>query len=432
MATHNNHPGHPNHLGHPNNLGHPGRPHTDIRITMHAGQPPLPTVKTGLDVLVSEKFARLKGLRVGLLAGPASIDHRIRHVLPLMLAHGVNVVRLFGAEHGFWGEAQYMESVSDATDPSSGLPVISLYGQSVESLTLNPKHLVGLDVLVCDLQDVGSRYYTFAYTIAFAMRSCAAAGVRCMVLDRPNPIGGVHTEGGDVLPDFRSFVGEYALQTRHGLTLGELAHFFHGVDGHDCEPEVVAVQGYKRAMHFSDTGLPWVLPSPNMATPDTALVYPGACLFEGTNLSEGRGTTRPFELVGAPYIDDPFRFAETLETLALPGVEFRACYFQPTWDKHAKKVCAGVQMHVTNREHFLPLRTGVALIVCAKRYAGFDWRREPYEFVSSRLAIDLLFGSDEPRKLLERGAGVDDVMATFSEGAQRFAPLRAGVLNAAY
>jgi uncharacterized protein YbbC (DUF1343 family) len=407
---------------------------TDIRICTHttADQHVKPIVKSGLDVLVSEGFASLKGLRVGLLACPASIDHQTRHALPLMLEHGVKVVRLFGAEHGFWGEAQYMESIEDQLDPSSGLPVVSLYGQTVESLTLHPKHLAGIDILVCDLQDVGSRYYTFAYTIAFAMRSCAEAGVRCLVLDRPNPIGGVHTEGGDVHPDFRSFVGEYPLQARHGLTLGELSHLFQMLDGHNCVPEVAWLEGYKRTSHFGDTGLPWVLPSPNMATPDTALVYPGACLFEGTNLSEGRGTTRPFELVGAPYIEDPFRFAETLEKFDLPGVRFRACYFQPTWDKHARKICSGVQMHVTDREHFLPLRTAVAIIVASKKYAGFDWRREPYEFVSSRLAIDLLFGSDAQRMLIEKGAGLNDVMATFEEGSQRFAPLRARVLHASY
>jgi len=374
-------------------------------------------VRTGLDVLVDEGFRRLSGSKVALLGNPAAVDRRCTHLLDRALEHGVQLVKLFGPEHGLMGDAQDMAHVASDTDRRTGLPVKSLYGATRESLFMQPSDLDGVDVLVCDLQDVGSRYYTFSYTIAFAMRAAAKAGVKVLVLDRPNPIDGVHVEGNLVLPRFRSFVGEYALPIRHGLTMGELCAFFAHVDanGTRCDLEVVQMAGWSRAMSFKDTGLPWVLPSPNMPTPDTALVYPGGCLYEGTNLSEGRGTTRPFELVGAPYIDDAHAFAARVRAQAGPGVDVRPCGFTPMFQKHANTFCRGVQLHVNDATVFDSTRAGVAVLAAARTFAGFDWRRSTYEYVSDRLAIDLLFGDDRPRKMLDDGASVDDVMALLDE-----------------
>jgi uncharacterized protein YbbC (DUF1343 family) len=260
--------------------------------------------------------------------------------------------------------------------------------------------------------------------------------VRCIVLDRPNPIDGVTVEGNVVHPRFGSFVGEYPLAIRHGMTLGELVHFFVEHDaatiGKRGDVEVVWMQGWRRSMSFGDTGLPWVYPSPNMPTADTALVYPGGCLYEGTNLSEGRGTTRPFELVGAPYLEDPIEFALAAMESGTPGAVLRPCFFRPTNQKHAQKLCGGVQLHVVDRASFDSLRAGVAVVHAARTVQGFDWRREPYEYVSDRLAIDLLFGSDAQRMILERGGSVDDVMASMSGDRARFIETRKPFLHASY
>lgn len=390
-------------------------------------------VRTGLDVLVSEGMKRLRGQRVALLGNPAAVDGSYVHLLDRCREHGVELVRLFGPEHGLLGDAQDMDHVSSHKDKRSGLDVISLYGATRETLFLQPKDLAGVDVLVCDLQDVGSRYYTFCYTIAFAMRACREAGVRCMVLDRPNPIGGELVEGNLVRPELSSFVGEYPLPNRHGYTMGELAHLFQTLDeSARCDLEVVWMEGWRRAMLHDESGAPWVMPSPNMPTPDTALVYPGGCLYEGTNLSEGRGTTRPFELVGAPYIDDPYTFVERVEAAGLEGVRLRPCWFRPTTRKHAGELCAGLQMHVTDPQSFRSLYASIAVLVAARTFPGFDWRREEYEFVSDRLAIDLLFGDDRPRELLEKGASAAEVMALLDEDAAAIAAQREGALHPGY
>lgn len=394
------------------------------------------TVQSGLDVLVAEGFSRLAGSRVALLGHPASVDGHLVHLLDRALEHGVKLVRLFGPEHGLLGDAQDMAHVDSHVDRRSGCEVISLYGPTRESLFIKPEHLEGVDVLLCDLQDVGSRYYTYVYTIAFAMRACAEAGVKCVVLDRPNPIGGVLVEGNLVKERYASFVGEYPLPNRHGLTVGELCLWFADRDaerfGKRCDLEVVWMEGYRRSQSFAETGLPWVLPSPNMPTPDCALVYPGGCLYEGTNLSEGRGTTRPFELVGAPYITDPYAFAARAQAGAGPGVRLRPCHFQPTFQKHARKLCGGVQLHVTDAQAFRPLRCAVAILEAARTFEGFGWRTEAYEFVSDRLAIDLLFGDHRPREALEAGAGVDGVMALLAEDEAAVSALHLGCRHPGY
>lgn len=390
-----------------------------------------PATRIGLDVLAQEQMARLKGLKVALLGNPASVNHDYVHLLDLCLRHDVRLVRLFGPEHGLLGDVQYMAEVASTRDPRTGLDVVSLYGATRDTLFLKPDDLLGVDVLVCDLQDIGSRYYTYAYTVAFAMQACAKAGVRCMVLDRPNPIGGMLVEGNEVQEAFRSFVGEYPLPNRTGLTLGELCHLFRDHDGHDVDLEVVWVEGWQREMFHEETGAPWVMPSPNMPTPTTALVYPGACMFEGTNVSEGRGTTLPFEILGAPFVD-PFRWLDLLEREGLPGVRFRPCYFQPTFDKYQGQRCGGVQVHIQDRRAFRPLHTYTALLRTVMEFSGFDWRREAYEYVSDRLAIDLLFGDDNPRKMLEKGARTHDVMAYLSQDASRIEARRNEVIYDGY
>jgi uncharacterized protein YbbC (DUF1343 family) len=373
-------------------------------------------VKLGLDLLVDAQFSTLKGKNVALLAHPASVDSRLVHLVDRCIEAGVKLVRLFGPEHGILGAAQDMESVDEeVVDPKLNIPVISLYGTTKDSLFLKAQDLEGVDVLLCDLQDIGSRYYTFCYTTAFALRACAQAGVHCMILDRPNPIVGGVLEGNVVQTGFDSFVGEYPLCNRHGLTLGELCHFFQNEDAAAGMPkasmEIVWCEGYNRNMTFAETSLPWVLPSPNMPTVETALVYPGGCLYEGTNLSEGRGTTRPFELIGAPYINDVAQMAQAINDDNLPGVMARPTFFKPMFQKHANEMCGGIQLHVTNEQTFLPLKTGISVIRAAMAFEGFDWRRDEYEFVSDRLAMDLLFGHDTPRNMLEGGDSTDAVHA---------------------
>jgi uncharacterized protein YbbC (DUF1343 family) len=383
-------------------------------------------VRSGLDILVAERFRRLMSLKVGLLAHPASIDASIRHILPSMHEAGVDLEVLLGPEHGITGEAQDMETIAEregATDPLTGARVYSLYGASESSLHPTRQMLDGIEVLVVDLQDVGARYYTFAATMAYAMRIAARAGVRVMVLDRPNPLGGREEdiEGPAVDPEYRSLVGAFDMPIRHGLTIGEYARYVKTLEKLDVDLEVVRMEGWSRSMDFEATRLPWVLPSPNMPTVDTAWIYPGQCLFEGTNMSEGRGTTRPFELVGAPWIDGK-AWAERASKSAGEGVVFRPTFIRPTFQKHAKERCGAIQIHVTDRWRVRPVRAAVALIEAARHLgpAEFAWRGERYEFVSDRLAIDLLLGSPKPRGLIEGGASAAEVVATFADSERAF------------
>lgn len=359
-------------------------------------------VETGLEVLVHRRPALLRGLRFALLAHPASIDSRFRHAAALVRdLSGARLVSLWAPEHGLWGAAQDHAAVRPTRDPATALRIETLYGARREPTAAM---LRGLDALVVDLQDIGARYYTFAWTMALAMRACGRAGVRVIVLDRPNPLGGAVTEGNVPDPGFASFVGLYPLPARHGLTLGELARYLNGEHALDCELTVVPMRGWRRAMGWEATGLPWVAPSPNMPTPDTARVYPGGCLIEGSNLSEGRGTTRPFEWIGAPYLD-AHRYADGLNALGLPGVHFRPARFIPTFQKWAGRLCGGVQVHVTDRARFKPFLTGLALLLVARRQAPttFAWRRPPYEFERRRLPIDILCGTDRIRRALDGG-----------------------------
>lgn len=363
-----------------------------------------PVVSNGLDRLVADQFKPLRGRRVGAICNPTAVDRRMRHLADLLHdATGVTLAALFGPEHGIRADAQDMIGVGADRDSRTGAPVHSLYGSNVDSLTPRPDQLAGLDVLVFDVQDVGSRYYTFAATMLYAMRAASRAGLGFVVLDRPNPIGGIHVEGPSVDPGYHSFVGAYPLPIRHGMTVGELAGMFRDEEKLDLTLEVIPCEGWRRRMLWQETGLPWVTPSPNMPTPETALVYPGGCLIEGTNLSEGRGTTHPFELWGAPWLA-PYALADRLASSAFSaGALLRPAAFTPMFHKHAGQLCLGIQPHVTNPDAFRPVAQYAALLLCAREQnpARFAWRTEAYEFVTDPIAIDLLFGSSRERTLIE-------------------------------
>jgi len=367
-----------------------------------------------------------RGARLGVLAHVASIDGQARHLLEwLRQDGGYRVERLFAPEHGLWGHEQDMEPVATARDPFTSLPVRSLYGTDRASLRPAPSDLSGLDAIVVDLQDVGSRYYTFVYTLSYVMEAASEAGVPVVVLDRPNPIGGVEIEGPVLDPALASFVGRYPLPVRHGLTIGELARLFRDRDGIDLDLRIVPLDGWRRAMQFEDTGLPWAPPSPNMPAPSTARVYPGGCLVEGTNLSEGRGTTLPFELVGAPWLDG-HRLAETLRALGMDGLAVRAASFRPMFQKHAGQACGGVQVIVTEPTGFRPFATYLALVAACRSIAPaeFAWRTETYEFEAERPAIDYLLGQEGLREMIEDGAAIRDLERTWADGLLAFADAR--------
>ena len=364
-------------------------------------------VLTGLDVLVSQEFAQLRGLKVGLVVHPASVDCQVSHAIDLITAAPrIKLTAIFGPEHGLMGQAQDLIHVADHESPGHAAGAVrlhSLYGAGVTSLRPTSDSLRGLDVLVIDMQDAGSRYYTFQATMLYCLEAALPLGLRVMILDRPNPIGGVAVEGPALQPGFESFVGCSDIATRHGLTMGELATLYvreRGLDGAGLT--VIKCEGWQRGMYFEETGLPWVLPSPNMPTPETAVVYPGACLVEGTNLSEGRGSTRPFEILGSPWLAGR-QFAETLNAAKLPGVTFRPLIYRPTFQKHAGTDCGGVQMHIADRTTFQPVRAGYAFLQIARALspADFRWRTEIYEYVTDPIAIDLLFGSARERLAIE-------------------------------
>ena len=387
----------------------------------------MPLVESGLEVLVRRRRGLLRGQRIALVAHQASIDSRFQHAVVLLRdLRGVGVRTLLAPEHGLWGAPQDHVWIDGTRDTATGLPVWSLYGARREP---SDAMLRGIDTVVVDLQDVGSRYYTFIWTMALVMRACARTDVRVVVLDRPNPLGGALVEGNVADPAFASFVGLYPLAIRHGLTIGEIAGYLNERHSIGCRLSVVPMRGWRRRMSWEDTGLPWVPPSPNMPTLDTARVYPGGCLIEGTNLSEGRGTTRPFEWIGAPYLDAD-EYAAALERERLPGVRFRPARFQPTFHKWAGKLCGGVQIHVTDPVRFKPFLTGLAEIAVARRLAprGFAWRRPPYEFEKKRMPIDILCGTDAIRRAIEKKTPLPAIERAWQRDLDRWKRLRARYL----
>ncbi len=381
-------------------------------------------IKTGLEVLLESKLDLLDSTRVGLILHPASINSRFEHAADLFHQDKrINLTALFGPQHGIRGETQdNMIEWQSFRDKHTGLPAHSLYGQTRKP---TPQMLSNIDTLVFDLQDAGTRVYTFIYTMALAMEAARECGKRFIVLDRPNPINGVQIEGNILEPEFSSFVGMFPIPMRHGMTVGELALMFNREFGIGCELEVVKMEGWRRAMCYEETGLPWVMPSPNMPTVDTALVYPGSVMLEGTTVSEGRGTTRPFEIVGAPYID-PDALIEELAKDSLTGVVFRPLHFEPAFHKFAGRLCGGVQIHVTDRGAFKPAITGVTIISVVRRlYPGdFAWKQPPYEYVYDRLPFDVINGSSRLREQIEAGAPVPEIEEGWRLDVNEFAERR--------
>lgn len=391
-----------------------------------------PSVRTGLDVLRAQGFAPLRGKRVGLVTHPAAIaangGGRLYHTAVELIASApdVHLTVLFGPEHGLTGEAQDLQGVAGGHhDPGTPVPVHSLYGDTFDSLTPPAGLLRGLDVLVIDLQDVGARYYTFHATMLYCMEAAASVGLPVVVLDRPNPIAYLGVEGPAVRPGYESFVGPHSLTIAHGMTIGELANLYKAERVPDVDVTVVPCEGWRRSTVPGGFPAPWVPPSPNMPGPGTAVVYPGMCLIEGTNLSEGRGTTRPFEYVGAPGVS-PSKLADRLHAERLPGVEFLPAYFRPTFQKHAGHTCGGVFVVASADPAFRPVRTGLAVLMALRDLLGdsFGWRTETYEFVSHILAIDLLFGSDRERKAIEAGKPWQDVAAAWEAEERAFVERR--------
>lgn len=381
-------------------------------------------VLTGLDQLDQLWPGDFRGARTGLVVHPASVDHRLRHAVTVSTAsRKQSPGTLFGPQHGILGQTQdNMIEWEGFRDPATGLPVYSLYGRTRKPL---PGMLENVDVLVIDLQDVGSRYYTFIWTLDLCMQACHEARKPVIVLDRPNPINGFTVEGPVLDPDYASFVGLRPLPVRHGMTIGEIALYLRMHYYHDLDIRVIPLRGWKRTMWFDQTGLPWVLPSPNMPTLDTALVYPGMCLLEATNISEGRGTTRPFEIFGAPFVN-PETLVKALDEFRLPGVVFRPLSFLPTFQKHADTLCGGAQIHVTDREKFKPFKTGVAIVKAIHNTwpREFAWKQPPYEYEEVKMPIDILAGTDRLRKDIEAWKNLDEMESWWKEETRAFEKIR--------
>jgi uncharacterized protein YbbC (DUF1343 family) len=379
-------------------------------------------VTLGSDRLVES--GRLHGARVAVVCNHASVSGRFIHIVDrLSGAAAATLTAILGPQHGFRSDVQdNMVETPHRADAARRVPVYSLYSETREP---TPRMLRGSDVLVIDLQDIGARIYTYVYTMANCLRACARHRLPVIVCDRPNPIGGLEVEGALLVPGFESFVGQFPIPMRHGMTIGELARLFNEHFGLGAPLEVVPMESWRREAHAPEAGAPWVMPSPNMPTPDTALAYPGTVLFEGTTLSEGRGTTRPFELVGAPGIHAE-RFAAEMNALDLPGVHFRPAVFEPTFQKHARRSCGGCQIHVLDRAAFRPVLTGVALLQTFRRLdpQGFAWRQPPYEYEREKLPIDILAGSDALRRQIEAGVSPFEIAASWADDEAAFKATR--------
>jgi uncharacterized protein YbbC (DUF1343 family) len=374
-------------------------------------------VQTGFAVLAADGYRAVAGKKVGILANPTTVTADLDHEVDVMRASpDVDLVAVFGPEHGFRGTAQAGWAEDFYVDERTGLPVYDLYDKDVDGAT-GVIGQSGVELMMFDIQDVGARFYTYIWSMYTAMRAAARLGIPFVVLDRPNPISGLRAEGPVFKPGFESGVGLAPIAQRHGLTVGELAQLCNTEFGVSADLTVIPVQGWDRQQFYEHTGLPWVPPSPNMPTVDCAVVYPGTCLFEGTNLSAGRGTTKPFETLGAPFID--YRWAEALNNSGLPGVRFRECHFIPTFNKFANETCAGVELHVTDRNAFDPTRTGVEMLITAKAFAGFEWHEN-----GGRYWLDLLSGSDYVRNAIDAGRSSTEIAAGWQDELREFANVR--------
>lgn len=377
-------------------------------------------VQLGIEKLLTSPPCWLGEKRIGLLTNQASVDSTLHNTVDLLVqSYPKTIKALFGPQHGFRGEKQdNMVESHDFIHPRFNLPVFSLYGTS----RVPTKEMLELiDILVIDLQDIGTRVYTFITTLAYCLRAAQEHGKKVVVLDRPNPIGGTAVEGNLLKEQLRSFVGVYPLPMRHGLTIGEAAGIFNTQHRIGCDLEVIPMEGWKRTMYFQETGLHWIPPSPNMPSFTTALVYPGQVILEGTNLSEGRGTTTPFEILGAPFID-PFRLHYNLAGKDLPGIHLREVFFQPTFHKWQGEVCGGLQIHITDPDSYKPYVTSLTIIqeIHSLYPRDFSWRNPPYEYEEEKMPIDLISGDDSIREAIEQGRDVNQLEASWKEELDQF------------
>jgi uncharacterized protein YbbC (DUF1343 family) len=381
-------------------------------------------IKLGLEKILDGQIQFAESTRFGLICNQASVNHSFQHSADLFYQHsGIKLVALFGPQHGIRGDVQdNMVETPHTFDKLTGLPIYSLYSETRQP---TEEMLSGLDVLMFDLQDVGCRVYTFVYTMANTMRACAEFGKKMIILDRPNPIGGLAVEGNLLERGHESFVGQYPIPMRHGLTAGELAQLFNKEFDINCELEVVTMENWDREVFYDETDAPWVMPSPNMPTVDTTVVFPATVYFEGTEISEGRGTTRPFEIIGAPYLNAN-EYSEVLSKLELPGVIFRPINFLPTFQKFANQNCEGVFLHITDRNIFEPVITGLAMIKTAYDLykENFQWKSTAYEYAFNRNPFDVIAGTSRIREQLEKGVSINDIKLSWQADVNEFNQLR--------
>jgi len=374
-------------------------------------------IRLGLTVLLENKFDLIEGKSVGLITNSTGVNENLQDNISLFIGNPkIKLKAIFSPEHGLWGSMQDAISIQSIQHDQVKIPVYSLYGKTNKP---TPEMLEGIDTLIFDIQDVGVRFYTYVTTMAMVMQASAENDINFIVLDRPNPINGNILEGNVLDPDFSSFVGYLPILLRHGMTVGELARLFNEHFQIGANLDVVEMEGWKREMWFDNTGLQWVMPSPNMPTVDTATVYPGMCLFEGTNLSEGRGTTRPFEIIGAPWVD-AHKLSDVLNNLYIPGVKFRPVYFIPTFSKYKDQRCGGVQIHITDRDKFILVKTALSMIEIIKQLYPDEFQWIPH--------FDLLMGTDKVRNDLSRGQSADDIIISWKDEISEFTNIRSKYL----
>lgn len=377
-------------------------------------------MRVGLEVLAQERSILVRGRRVGVVSNPNGVTPTFVGIVDVLMAAGARITALFGPEHGLSGAMQAGMHVDPMRDPRLDVPIYSLYGTTRAPTS---SMLMNIDALVFDMQDAGARFYTYLYTLANCMRAAKEQGIAMIVLDRPNPLGGIAVEGPPVQPDLDSFVGAYGLPIRYGMTIGELARYFNTTGGISCDLTVVPLDGWERSWYYEYTRLPWILPSPNLPTVDSCFAFAATCPIEGTNVSEGRGTTKPFELIGAPFIDAE-RLARTLNSYQLDGIIFRPCHFLPTFSKWQGELCHGVQLHVTNRDLYRPVRTGVALLLALRHL----WPEE-FRWLKAGSQADRLIGDIHVRQDIDAGASLDDIEARWQPRLTHFRDIRAHLLE---
>ena len=386
-------------------------------------------VKTGLDNLIEMDFSPIQNANIGVLCNASSVDSNLRHIVDVLVDSNNIPKVIFAPEHGLYGYAQDQVGVSSIIHKKYELPIISLYGETFDSLMPKPEDFSALDIVIVDIQDVGSRYYTYVWTASMMLEAARATDTKVLVLDRPNPIGGKILEGSVQENDYLSFVGLYPLPIRHGMTVAEILNYVNRYYQIGADIETIPMSGWNRDMWFDETGLLWVMPSPNMPTLDTAEVYPGMCLLEGTNISEGRGTTRPFEIFGAPFVN-PYELVEKLELCNLNGVKFRPLFFTPTFNKYAGQICGGAQIHILDRDEFRPVITGFAMIKSIyELYPDkFSFSPPPYEYERNKLPFDILTGSSRWREMILKKAKLSEIEDEFSEQIEKFDRIRRNFL----